>query len=121
MAQYEVGRASDILPGERLLVTVARQSIGIFNIEGQFYALKNSCIHDQAPVCLGSIDGAYLPSAYGEYVWGKEGQILRCPWHGWEFDITTGASIFEPSARLTTYPVTVIDDRLMVEIGGKRS
>ena len=121
MAQHDVGRVSDIPKGGRLLVTVARQSIGIFNVDGQFYAIKNSCIHDQAPVCLGELSGAFLPSKFGEYVWGKEGQILRCPWHGWEFDVTTGASIFEPNAKLTTYPVSIIADRIMIQIGGKRS
>ena len=121
MATYDAGCVTDIPPGERSLVTIARQSIGIFNVKGQFYALKNSCIHDQAPVCLGEISGAYLPSEFGEYVWGKEGQILRCPWHGWEFDITNGASIFRPEAKLTTYPVTIVGDRIMVEIGGRKS
>ena len=121
MAQHDVGNVSDIPPGERLLITVARQSIGVFNVNGRFYALKNSCIHDQAPVCLGEISGALLPSDYGEYVWGKEGEILRCPWHGWEFDITTGSSLFKPNAKLTTYPVTIANDRVIVEIGGKRN
>jgi 3-phenylpropionate/trans-cinnamate dioxygenase ferredoxin subunit len=49
-----------------------------------------------------------MPSAPGEYVWAREGEILRCPWHGWEFDITTGRSIFNPHRmRVRTYEVTV--------------
>lgn len=95
------------------------RSIGVFNVHGSFYALKNSCIHDQAPVCLGTIGATYLPSAPGEYVRGMESQVLRCPWHGWEFDITTGRSLFDPNTRLVSYPVTIEDGQLVVEIGGR--
>lgn len=49
-----------------------------------------------------------MPSDPGEYVWSREGEILRCPWHGWEFDITTGRSIFNPHrVRVKAYDVTV--------------
>ena len=52
-----------------------------------------------------------LPSKPGEYIWAREGEILRCPWHGWEFDITTGRSIFNPHRmRVRTYEVTVEPD-----------
>lgn len=118
MAQYEVGRADEIAPGERRIVTVANRSIGIFNVKGSFYALKNSCIHDQAPVCVGNIEGTLLPSAPGEYIHGMEGQVLRCPWHGWEFDITTGCALFDPETKLMSYPVTVENGRILIQIGG---
>jgi len=49
-----------------------------------------------------------MPSQPGEYIWGREGEILRCPWHGWEFDLITGRSIFNPhKMRVKTYEVTV--------------
>ncbi len=52
-----------------------------------------------------------LPGKPGEYVWAREGEILRCPWHGWEFDITTGRSIFNPHrTRVKTHEVTVEPD-----------
>jgi 3-phenylpropionate/trans-cinnamate dioxygenase ferredoxin subunit len=118
MARYIVGISEEIQPGERKLVQVANRSVGIFNVHGRFYALKNSCIHDQAPVCLGTIGATYLPSAPGEFIRGMEAQVLRCPWHGWEFDITTGCSLFDRAIRLVTYPVTVEDGQLVIEIGG---
>ena len=118
--KHLVGIVEDFPPGERCIVTVAQRSIGIFNVKGTYYAVKNVCIHNQAPVCLGEVDGAYLPSAPDEYIWGMEGQVLRCPWHGWEFDIATGCSLFDRQTRLTTYPVSVEDGRILIEIGGKR-
>ena len=49
-----------------------------------------------------------MPSKPGEYIWARDGEIVRCPWHGWEFDITTGRSIFNPhKMRVKTYEVTV--------------
>jgi 3-phenylpropionate/trans-cinnamate dioxygenase ferredoxin subunit len=95
-------------PGERRIVDVDGRSIGVFNVHGQFYALRNSCPHQAAPLCLGAIKGMTLPSKPGEYLWARDGEILRCPWHGWEFDLITGRSIFNPhKMRVRTYEVTV--------------
>jgi 3-phenylpropionate/trans-cinnamate dioxygenase ferredoxin subunit len=111
MIRQIVGRASEIPPGERRIVEVGGRSIGVFNVRGAFYALRNSCPHQAAPLCLGSIKGMTMPGKPGEYIWGREGEILRCPWHGWEFDILTGRSIFNPHrTRVKAYEVTVEDD-----------
>jgi len=110
MTAHIVGRASEIAPGDRKIVDVAGRSIGVFNIEGTFYALRNVCPHQGAPLCLGSVKGTAEVSRAGEYVWGREGRILRCPWHGWEFDLTTGESVFNPHrTRVRRYRVTVED------------
>src|SRR6266516_3122590 len=78
---------------------------------GQFYALRNRCPHQGAPLCLGAIKGMALPSKPGEYRWGREGEILCCPWHGWEFDLTSGRAIFNPHrVRVRTYEVPVEPD-----------
>ncbi len=112
MGKHIVGKVSSVPPGERTIVEAEGRSIGVFNVNGTFYALRNSCPHQAAPLCLGSIKGMTMPSKPGEYIWAREGEILRCPWHGWEFDITTGRSIFNPHrTRVKTYQVTVeVDD-----------
>jgi nitrite reductase (NADH) small subunit len=108
MSRHIVGSVSEIPPGERKLVEVEGRTIGVFNVHGAFYALRNSCPHQGGPLCLGSIKGMTLPSAPGEYLWARDGEILRCPWHGWEFDLTTGRAICEPDrTRVRTYEVTV--------------
>jgi 3-phenylpropionate/trans-cinnamate dioxygenase ferredoxin subunit len=77
-------------------------------VGGRFHALRNLCPHQQAPLCEGRIMGTTLASRPGTYVYGREGQILRCPWHGWEFDLTTGRSVFDPDGcRVKQYPVSV--------------
>ncbi len=108
MGRHVVGRVSDLLPGERKIVNAAGRSIGVFNVSGRFYALRNNCPHQAGPLCLGAIKGMTLPSKPGEYIWGRDGEILRCPWHGWEFDILTGRSIINPhKTRVKTYDVTI--------------
>jgi 3-phenylpropionate/trans-cinnamate dioxygenase ferredoxin subunit len=108
MGRHVVGRVSELPPGGRKIVEASGRSIGIFNVNGNFHALRNSCPHQAAPLCLGAIKGMTMPSKPGEYIWDREGEILRCPWHGWEFDITNGRSIFNPhKTRVKAYEVTV--------------
>ena len=108
MGRHVIGRVSEVSPGERRIVEAEGRSIGVFNVGGRFYALRNSCPHQAAPLCLGAIKGMTMPSKPGEYVWGREGEILRCPWHGWEFDIRTGQSWCDPkSTRARQFQVTV--------------
>lgn len=110
MGSHVIGRVSEVKPGERRIVEAEGRSVGIFNVNGSFYALRNSCPHQAAPLCLGAIKGMTMPSKPGEYIWDRDGEILRCPWHGWEFDILTGRSIFNPHrTRVKAYDVTVED------------
>jgi len=100
MKRHPVGQASEIPPGGRRIVSVGRVEIGIFNVGGEIRAYRNACPHAGAPVCLGRISGTALPSQVYEYIYGSEGCILRCPWHGWEFDLRTGEHIVDPGNRL---------------------
>ena len=89
-------------------MTVGSRSIGVFNVSGRYYALRNACPHQGAPLCRGSVTGTTLPGPPGCYDYAREGEIVRCPWHGWEFDITTGRSVFNPhKVRVRAYPVAV--------------
>lgn len=114
--RWPVGSASDLKPGERRLVEVRGHSLGVFNVNGAYVAALNLCPHELAPVCRGRIGGTTLPSPPGEWRWGRAGEILACPWHGWEFDLTTGRALANPRVRLRTYPVTVEDDTLFVTL-----
>ncbi len=108
MGKHVIGRAGELPPGSRRIVEAEGRSIGVFNVAGSFYALRNSCPHQAAPLCMGAIKGMTMPSKPGEYIWARDGEIVRCPWHGWEFDILTGRSIFNPhKTRVKTYEVTV--------------
>ena len=111
--RYVVARTEEIPAGARWIVDLEGRSIGIFNVQGRYVAILNICPHELAPVCLGRLGGTTLPSAPGEWVWGREGEILACPWHGWEFDLLTGACLTD-KRRLRMYEVTVEDDQVIV-------
>jgi len=102
--------ASELPVGDKRIVTVEGKSIGVFNVKGSYYAIKNVCPHQQAKLCEGEVMGIMLPSAPHQYVYGKDGEIIRCPWHGWEFDITNGKSVFDPHKCLVkSYDVQVLE------------
>lgn len=109
MHRYPVMKESDLPPGSRKLVQVAGVEIGLFNVAGKVHAYRNVCPHGGAPVCLGKITGTTLPSRVYEYDYGLDGCILRCPWHGWEFDLRTGEHLVDPATRLK---------KISVESGG---
>lgn len=116
MRRILVGHKDEIPPGSRKIVTNEGRSIGIFNVEGRFYALRNRCPHMGAPLCLGGVGGTLLSSQPGEYRSGLEGQVLYCPWHHWEFDIKTGRLVVEFSRlRVKTFRVFLEDDMVVVE------
>lgn len=105
MEKHIVATIDDIPPGSRKIVTVKGQEMGIFNIKGNYYALLNRCPHQGAPVCLGEISVARLPSGPNEHRRGREGEILRCPRHGWEFELATGRSLCAPQIRMERFTV----------------
>lgn len=108
MTKRVVGTVGEIAPGQGKIIEVDGISVGVFNVNGNYYALRNRCPHQGGPLCLGSVTGTTLPSAPGEYLWARDGEILRCPWHGWEFDLLTGRSIFNPhKVRVRAYDVSV--------------
>lgn len=117
--RFEICPVSEFPPGERRLVELDGIPIGIFNVDGTFHALQSVCPHQLAPLCEGTLTGTTAAPDVGEYEWEKDGEVIRCPWHGWEFDITTGESVFNPHrTRVRTFETTVEPpdrDRLEVD------
>jgi nitrite reductase/ring-hydroxylating ferredoxin subunit len=108
MARYVVADAGEFPEGGRRLVTVAGREIGIFKMGGRFYALRNRCAHQGGPVCEGDLLAWLQSERPGEYAFDESRKLLECPWHGWEYDITTGQSWFDPArTRVRHYPVEV--------------
>jgi nitrite reductase (NADH) small subunit len=103
--------------GKAFITDINQVSIGIFCENGQIYAVRNVCPHKSAPVCQGTVGGTMLPSDPCEFQFGLDGEVLKCPWHGWEFSLVTGDALFGISNRkLKTYPVVIEDERVYIEI-----
>ncbi len=120
-----VGRVEEIPPGSRKIVVPfrGRAGIGVFNVGGEFFALRNLCPHKQGPLCTGFVSGRMVAAAppsgdpdEGGLDWADEGEILRCPWHLWEFEIRTGRCLVDPTMRVKTYPVLVRDGEVIVQV-----
>jgi nitrite reductase (NADH) small subunit/3-phenylpropionate/trans-cinnamate dioxygenase ferredoxin subunit len=95
-----VARVEDVAPGETLVVTVEGRTIALCNVEGTVYAVDNACPHRGGPLGEGELDG----------------RVLTCPWHGWRWDVTTGASVNTPGLRVGCVPVTVSGPDLLVTL-----
>jgi 3-phenylpropionate/trans-cinnamate dioxygenase ferredoxin subunit len=108
MPRYVVARADEIPEGERRVVRVAGREIGVFHIDGRFYALRNRCAHQGGPVCEGDVLAWIRSDRPGEFAVDASRRLVECPWHGWEFDLETGQSWFDPArTRVRSYPVDV--------------
>jgi nitrite reductase (NADH) small subunit len=108
--------AADLPPGARSAVEAFGTTIALFNVEGRVYALENRCAHHGGPLCHGRVTGLLAPSAPGEYRLESDHPVVVCPWHGWEYDLASGRTVFDPrvfvrafEARLEDGGVTLYD------------
>jgi 3-phenylpropionate/trans-cinnamate dioxygenase ferredoxin subunit len=118
LPRYVVARADEIPPGQRKIVAVGDLSIGVFNLGGEFFALRNRCPHQGGPLCEGLLWGLWEAPAPGEIKYSRPGEILTCGWHGWEFDVRTGQSYCDPRRlRTRAYEVHVEQGAAIVAEG----
>ncbi|MDX1385153.1 MAG: Rieske 2Fe-2S domain-containing protein, partial [Thermoanaerobaculia bacterium] len=96
MTRFVVAAADEIGPGERKIVEVAGRSIGVFNVDGELFALRNRCPHQGGALCEGRLWGAVRSDRPGRFDYEPRRDILTCPWHGWEFHLGTGRSWCAP-------------------------
>ena len=97
MAKHVVAAVSDIPPGTRKLAQVNGRAIVVFNLGGEFFALNNRCPHRGGSLCHGVQTGLVEASEPGRYRYSRKGEMIKCPWHGWEFDVRTGQSWCDPA------------------------
>ena len=88
----------DLPPGKGHVTGVNGREIAIFNVDGTFFAIDNTCAHRGGPLGEGELEGA----------------VVTCPWHGWEYNVWTGISLTTPSASVKTYEVKVDGDNVNI-------
>ena len=116
MAKHVVAAVGDIPPGTRRLAQVNGRAIVVFNLGGEFFALNNRCPHRGGSLCQGRQTGLVESDGPGNYRYSRPGEIIRCPWHGWEFDVRTGQSFCDPSKiSVRSYPVEVAPGQTVVK------
>ena len=82
---------TDVKSGQGIVVEVNGKILAVFNVDGAFHAIDNTCIHRGGPLGEGDL----------------EGSVVTCPWHGWQYDVTTGACVADPAAKVDRYEVKV--------------
>jgi len=96
-----VARVDDIPPGTIRNVRAGEEEVALANWNGGFYAVQPHCLHLQGPLGQGKLDGC----------------VLTCPWHGWQFDVTTGKASMNPNNGVACYPTEVRGDEVFVDVG----
>jgi nitrite reductase (NADH) small subunit len=99
MTRVRVASIHDIPEGTGRELLLGRIPIVVWNIAGRFHATAARCPHEDAPLCIGSLEGA----------------VVTCPMHGWQFDVTTGQGVNPPDRRLRPYPVHVDDESIYID------
>jgi 3-phenylpropionate/trans-cinnamate dioxygenase ferredoxin subunit len=108
MSKHVVAALDEIPPGSRKRVTVKGRPIAVFNVGGAFFGILDRCPHQGGSLAEGTLCGLVESREPGVYHYSRAGEILRCPWHGWEFDLRTGRSRCEPDRfGVRSYPVAV--------------
>jgi 3-phenylpropionate/trans-cinnamate dioxygenase ferredoxin subunit len=108
MTRHVVAAVRDLPAGSRKAVTVKGRPIVVFNLDGAYFGLLDRCPHQGAHLSGGFLGGLLQGEGPGQVRCTRLGEIIRCPWHGWEFDIRTGQSWCDPErVRTRTYPVAV--------------
>ena len=96
-----VAQTGDLPPGKAMAVEVAGETVALFNIDGTYYAIADTCTHSGGPLCEGEV----------------EGKAVTCPWHGATFDITTGTVLAPPAYEgVARYKVEVESDDIKIEV-----
>ena len=104
MPEIDVCPVEELQPGEVKIVHAGLISLGVYNLEGQFYAIEDRCSHDDGPLCEGDFDCG-------------DG-VAICPRHGANIDIRTGRALTLPAVEsVATYPVRVVDGMVRVDVG----
>ncbi|MET4700411.1 nitrite reductase (NADH) small subunit [Constrictibacter sp. MBR-5] len=116
-SSLDLGPVEDFPTGRYRLFEVGRREIGVVRLaDGSVHAVLNRCPHRGAPVCRGTVTSTLLPSDPDDLTIGYEGEIVRCPWHGYEFSVRSGECLFIGGGiRLHTFPAAVRDGRVHVE------
>lgn len=96
----KVASVGDVPSGSGKVVEVGGKPVALFNVGGRFYAIDNVCAHMEGPLGEGSLDGA----------------VVTCPWHGWEFDVTTGKNTADDACAVPCFQVKTEGGEVYVKV-----
>lgn len=113
-----VCKADELNNGKRKLVAIRRMNIVVLKSNDKLYAFNNMCPHQGAPLEFGSISGAMQSSDAHQYEYGCHNEIVRCPLHGWGFNMETGQSLFSDKLKIRAYKVREENGVILLSVKG---
>jgi nitrite reductase/ring-hydroxylating ferredoxin subunit len=117
----DVGAVGDFPEGRMRVVEARGRQIGIARWDGEFFAVRNLCPHQSAPLCAGRLQRPIPPGSTVGIVSSADGApVIACPWHGWEFRVDNGESVWDARYRVRAFSVSVDDGRVLVDLSAKR-
>jgi len=116
--QQTVCRTHELGPGQMISGQVGPIPVVVIRAtDGTLHAMVAKCLHQGGPLNKGKLyEHMTIVDDVGEYVPDKECEILKCPWHGYEYDIRTGCVVSDPSRRLQQFNVREEGDEIVVEL-----
>jgi nitrite reductase (NADH) small subunit len=108
----DVGSEADLRRDGRVVARVGGREVGVVRDpeNGRIWAIRNRCPHHGGPLCLGRIRERETGTPGRYKLSGR--RVLRCPWHGWEFDLESGRCLDDPSLRAAVYSAEIRDGRV---------
>jgi nitrite reductase (NADH) small subunit len=100
MAFVKAASTGEVAAGTIQEISVAGKAIALANVGGKFYAINSTCLHRGGPLGQGFL----------------EGSIVTCPWHGWQFDVTTGKAAQNPAAGVDCYPLEIRGGEIFIDV-----
>ena len=101
MAEFlKLATLSELAAGTCKAVEAAGKIIALYNVDGNVYALDNTCLHRGGPLGEGTLNG----------------DVVTCPWHLWEYNVRTGEKVNSPAVKVATYPVQVEGNDIKVAV-----
>ena len=100
MNRRVIGTREQFPDDSRKVVEVDGVEIAVFNVGGDLHAIRNACPHKGAPLCTHAPTGMMMPSDPDVYDWDRDNEVVRCPWHGYEFDLADGRPVLAPQLKL---------------------
>ena len=101
MAFVRAAKKDEVPPGSIREFQLDGKTVALANVGGKLFVINNTCLHRGGPLGEGDL----------------KCQIVTCPWHGWQYDVTTGKLATNPAVGVETYPVEVRGDDIFVDIG----
>jgi nitrite reductase/ring-hydroxylating ferredoxin subunit len=113
----DVGAVEEFDEGVFRLVHANGRAVGVALWRGCFYALRNICPHQAAPLCAGRVRPSMsVANGAGTRETDESAPVVTCPWHGWEFSLGNGRSVWNTKYKVRAYDVTVKEGRVLLEM-----